>query len=763
MAANGGAAMAAVEEPLGMPAQSGRGLRQQIACFELPRFMDTPVLEPPQDVLDVVQARSEVVKQSEQREQQQRILAMDSAPQQVPAASPQLTHREQPFFSSSHPSKASALTKHRDQKVGHLPPSQASPLLVHREQCQVLSSYGQPPTATASEFANASLGALEQSLGALQHLQAQLQATSSEQVAVPSPERKLSKQSATSNDAVLSYVMPLSIPVQEMAEPSAAHPAPSAPVCISGSQSPRPSHRQLQPICHLETSSVSRSSTRSNFSGSPGPSRIPPLTVATKQQPQQPQQGAGAREHRASNSYMPAVVAEAPPLCSYRPGPQRDSAELQVSARQQQALARAAATEHGAIPDSASIDVSAAYSTLCMSTGTMASVLLPHTVAMMSPQAEARTIHCAENCASFLPSPVAPSSPTAAYRQVPQQQQPPLSRSKSLETPGCIRSSIGRGAPRRGGQYHIPAALGVDQPAQSAQSLRSTSPAAGFRWIGAAPQRNSKRHAGPSASPSAGAAKPAHHAGPVAMAQRKGNFVEELLYSGSTFDPTVPGVRTSLFEKLNAPKQATVVLMRQDGGMNEGMWVLNSPSGSLILKLVPHERRHPMIPSEAEQFVKLAREHPAMIEDAALAFPVKIFACREQTREKPSFDLVVMRKAPGVSFADLVSRRCYKNQRAEMMRDLHAMGYFLADVHARHKMQHGDFTLSNVFYDEATGTFTMVDVSDFGPQLCAATESDTERFCNGMLILSRCHGEHLYTEGRPNFEAGYRERMAKIK
>lgn len=236
--------------------------------------------------------------------------------------------------------------------------------------------------------------------------------------------------------------------------------------------------------------------------------------------------------------------------------------------------------------------------------------------------------------------------------------------------------------------------------------------------------------------------------------------MEELVFSGTPFDPTVPAVRTAIFEKLGTEKNATIVQLSQVGGLNSGMWLLTSASGSLILKLVPHERRHPLMLTEAEQFVKLARDSPAMVGDHALAFPTKIFGCREQGREKESFDLIVMRKAPGQCFADVIGRRWFSNQRAELMRELHALGYFLADVHARHNMQHGDFTPSNVFYDAPTGAFTMVDVSDFGPQIWNPLESDVARFSTGIQILSTCYGEELYLEGKPQFDAGYKERMA---
>lgn len=243
---------------------------------------------------------------------------------------------------------------------------------------------------------------------------------------------------------------------------------------------------------------------------------------------------------------------------------------------------------------------------------------------------------------------------------------------------------------------------------------------------------------------------------------RPGNFIEELLFVGPQFDPTAPAVKASMLDKLGVAHNATVVQMRQEGGLNEGMWVLTSTTGSLILKLVPHERRHRIMPSEAEQFVKLARDHPAMIDDASLTFPIKIFNCRDQGHVKPSFDLVVMRKAPGFCFSQFIGRRWFANRRSELMAELYALGVFLADVHARHNMQHGDFTPSNVFYDETTRTFTMVDLSDFGPQMWDSPENDVERFSKGLQMVSRSYGEQFYLEGRPRFEAGYKERRAAL-
>jgi serine/threonine protein kinase len=241
-----------------------------------------------------------------------------------------------------------------------------------------------------------------------------------------------------------------------------------------------------------------------------------------------------------------------------------------------------------------------------------------------------------------------------------------------------------------------------------------------------------------------------------------GLFVEELLYSGPVFEATGQAVRTQIFQKLGT-KNSTIVQMKREGGMNEGMWILSGASGNFILKLVQHERRHPLMQTEAEQFVKLSRDHPAVAEDPCLAFPLKIFHCRDQTRDRIAYDLITMRKAPGGNFSDIIGKRWFLNQKAELMQDMRILGRFLAEVHGRHNMQHGDFTPSNVFYDEASGTFTLVDVADFGQQSFGIEENDVERFTKGISMMAKCYGEVFYSEGKKNFLAGYNERQAILK
>lgn len=725
----------------------GGGLRQQIACFELPRFMEKPVLDPPPDVLEVqnscLMSRVSVEPTQELHSNCHTFCAPDDADelldppqdalevvqlladvvQQNQLNSQQLCSNPFEMLMATEPARFEPVP------VTQLPVP--SSLLEYREHMQ-----------------------LPQEIFGCSQLPQEIFGSCQAPWEVSSPCLQPSSQPSSSEPTpVLSYVLPPMTSAFDMLEASP----------ILSSRTPVAVQKLT---CSPELVSVSRSSTRSSFGGVPAPCRAvqvqAELAVSVEQPSMTPQVAPVLLERPVG--YMQAQA-----------GPQRDS---RASSKQS---SRATSKEVPSVPSTAPQSPAAvtcspptelsAYATPCVPTTARAPLAVPASVShslagslvmtigqsplstagsvtmpniAQSPLSERRTIQLVENCHSFLPSP-AVTSPVASWRQVPQQQLRPVStnlgRSKSVEAPASLIRPPCRGS----GSYNLPASLNVEP----AQWLRPRSPSAsGLRWVGAAsPPRSSGAVCTPPCKPQVSSAL-------------RGKFVEELLFSGSPFDPTVPAVRSTIFEKLNAAKNATIVQMRQEGGLNEGLWTLAGASGSLLLKLVPHQRRHPMMPSEAEQFVRLAREHPSMIDDPALAFPLKIFACREHGREKASFDLVVMRKAPGRAFADVIGRRWCCHQKQELMRELYAMGSFLADVHARHGMQHGDLTASNVFYDEATGAFTMVDVSDFGPQLWDPMESDAERFCRGVQMLSKCYGDELYLAGRPQFEAGYRERMA---
>jgi Ser/Thr protein kinase RdoA (MazF antagonist) len=90
------------------------------------------------------------------------------------------------------------------------------------------------------------------------------------------------------------------------------------------------------------------------------------------------------------------------------------------------------------------------------------------------------------------------------------------------------------------------------------------------------------------------------------------------------------------------------------------------------------------------------------------------------------------------------------------MKILRELGSFLARFHKRYgNSQHCDFQPSNVFYDTSSGKFAMIDIADLGEQ---CSENDVKHFVQSLRLLSRSYGEQFFTEGKRNFEEGYRFR-----
>jgi tRNA A-37 threonylcarbamoyl transferase component Bud32 len=158
--------------------------------------------------------------------------------------------------------------------------------------------------------------------------------------------------------------------------------------------------------------------------------------------------------------------------------------------------------------------------------------------------------------------------------------------------------------------------------------------------------------------------------------------------------------------------------------------------------------------SEAERFAKLSREHPSIANDPAVAFPLKVFRCIGHGGAH-SHDLIVMRKVRGQPLGDVIAVKRGTGQLQDVMRILRQLGSFLSRFHRSYNnKQHGDFQPSNVFYDESSGAFAMIDIADLGSTL--HSEGDVSHFCKSLQILSNCYGQQFYIEGKRNFEEGYR-------
>jgi serine/threonine protein kinase len=235
-----------------------------------------------------------------------------------------------------------------------------------------------------------------------------------------------------------------------------------------------------------------------------------------------------------------------------------------------------------------------------------------------------------------------------------------------------------------------------------------------------------------------------------AQLQNAGFGIDDLQVGMAGGDPSQEPLRSQILAKLGLPQQARIErLSNNSGGLNAGVWVVE---GSLVLKLVQSQCAHRV--SEAERFAKLSREQPSIANDPTLAFPVKVFRCIGHGGAH-SHDLIVMRKVRGQPLGDVIALKRGSGQLQDVMRILRQLGSFLSRFHrSYHNKQHGDFQPSNVFYDETSGAFTMIDIADLGSTL--HSEGDVSHFCKSLQLLSHSYGQQFYIEGKRNFEEGYR-------
>jgi len=287
--------------------------------------------------------------------------------------------------------------------------------------------------------------------------------------------------------------------------------------------------------------------------------------------------------------------------------------------------------------------------------------------------------------------------------------------------------------------------------------------------LGACPQRSpqSKKHAPLEASPDAfsrtqtsGTRRFKLPHGIQSQSTAVGNGVLEfdnLNLSYTFFDPCRQPLRSQLLQKMGVDPNSQVEPIRGPiGGCNAGMWIMRSGSQCFVLKLVRTLPAFmgPQRPSESEKFSNLYRDHPEMAKDAGLSFPCKIFHCLGKGGSK-THDLVIMIKVAGVRMSDFIMKKLHGKNVQELLYALNQFGEFLAEFHERYNgLQHGDLTPANAFYDEETGRFTLVDVSDIAPRN-PVIQSDVERFTSGLRLLSHFYGPELWIEGKVQFESGY--------
>jgi hypothetical protein len=234
--------------------------------------------------------------------------------------------------------------------------------------------------------------------------------------------------------------------------------------------------------------------------------------------------------------------------------------------------------------------------------------------------------------------------------------------------------------------------------------------------------------------------------------------ISTLRFESQLFDPKVEPLKSQVLERLQhlgvSPSDVLEVL-ENAGGFNEGIWCLSGKSvqGTLVLKLVKRERRHPMLPTDVENLISIIQRRPTIINDHAVIFPIQIFHC-VGPGDNWTHNLIVMRKAAGQGFDTTVARKCAHGQVASLMQDLESLGRLLAQIHAVYGMQHGDLQPSNVFHEEANGWFTLVDCGNMSPKPYV-DDDDVQHLITGIGLITPHMGEDFQAEVRKNLETSY--------
>jgi len=229
--------------------------------------------------------------------------------------------------------------------------------------------------------------------------------------------------------------------------------------------------------------------------------------------------------------------------------------------------------------------------------------------------------------------------------------------------------------------------------------------------------------------------------------------------SSSRADPSLEPLKSQLLAKLCRDASTTVTPMGGFcGGMNEGLWwVENDTTQTLVLKLVRGKRTGAFtgLPSEVEKFVAVHKAFPSIATDAQLAFPVKMFNCIGPSGHL--HDIIAMPMVEGERLSDWMAMKWYAGQKAPVFTAFEQLGVFLKRFHRDYNMfQHGDFQPSNIFYEEQSGRFALVDIADMAlMSMSQHSESDGAHFVAALKIMSAGYGAEFFEVGKQRFEAAY--------
>jgi hypothetical protein len=229
----------------------------------------------------------------------------------------------------------------------------------------------------------------------------------------------------------------------------------------------------------------------------------------------------------------------------------------------------------------------------------------------------------------------------------------------------------------------------------------------------------------------------------------------DMLHFGGDFDLKQPSLQEQLLSKLSklkiSPKSA-IEELQQHGGLNQGVWTVKNAAGEqpqeLVLNLVRGDRK------EGEQFVQLSRRQPSLMHDPVLAFPVMIIHCICNGETQQQYDLIAMPKVQGESLSSVIGKMWWRQQSQELMRIIEKVGACIAEFHQKYNNQHGDFQPSNIYYDEACGAVTFIDLVGIAPE-GSCTDNDVQHFLTSLTLMAKAYGPKFLEDSQSHFMSGY--------
>jgi len=236
----------------------------------------------------------------------------------------------------------------------------------------------------------------------------------------------------------------------------------------------------------------------------------------------------------------------------------------------------------------------------------------------------------------------------------------------------------------------------------------------------------------------------------------------EIHIGPASFEPTQPALLQQLVRKLGVSPNSKIEAMQGfSGGLNEGIWFLRDPqnsvslgrpsSGDLVLKLVKCKRIAPSVPTEAENILKVAAQHPSICGDLSVAFPVRVFSCMGPSGKR--YDLIVMERCRGKQLAEIMATKWHSGKVLELLSIFEHVGRCVAAFHQKYgNMQHGDLQPSNIFFDEELCQCTLIDVGGIGIR---TAETDAEHFGKSLKLMGSAYGPQISVDGVRHYLSGY--------